>query len=108
MKDLERVAAIQIGSAVTNICTSETSPYHHMKFMGVKTKSYKNKYKVLITERFAKCKCKEGKLHDFGLEVIYAGMLDVSTCKELWQPVWQRRFGKVATPQSQADLPNNQ
>jgi hypothetical protein len=94
MNDLERVNLIPKGSRVTNICTSETSPFHHMIFEGIKTTSYTNKYKVVHTQRFAKCRSKDGKLHNFGLEVIYEGHLDEKQRKELWQPVWERLYGE--------------
>jgi hypothetical protein len=101
MNELERISLIPIGSPVTNICTSESSPLHHMKFAGIKTTSYKNKYDVRHTSNWAKCKAADGRLHSFEMDVIYEGHLSVDKCKELWEPVWQRKFGKsVSVPKT--------
>ncbi len=108
MNDFDRVILISIGSPVTNICTSESSPLHHMKFAGIKTTSYKNKYDVRHTSNFAKCQSKDRKMHSFGLEVIYEGHLDADRCKELWEPVWQCLYGEsVSVPHEPSKTNDN-
>jgi hypothetical protein len=84
---LSRITGLQKGCPVTNICAGISNPRRLSFFVGLVVKQRKNKYGILLTERWARCTDKEGNFWNTGIEVIYPGHIDYDECCKMFAPI---------------------
>lgn len=95
-RSIKRMRQLSFGDPVTNICAGKDNPLRLGQFVEYITKSRRNRFGIVHTDRFARIRCSNGKFVDTGIDVIYPGHLSESECAELFAPVWQAKFGKSA------------
>ena len=84
---------MKFGDKVTNVCAGENNPFRKCYFVKRKTTSRKNGYGIVHKSRFITCTDGKGKFGDFDPEVIFPGWLSKAEADEIWQPIWEKRFG---------------
>ena len=90
----DRMATLQRGQPVTNVCAGETNPGRHCYFVEYVIKSYTNKYGIEHHDYWARCRDKKGKKWLTGIEVVFPGHLDYAECRKIFKPIWEAQFGK--------------
>ena len=80
-EDRKRIAQIGFGDPVTNVCAGDHNPHRECFFVRV------NGSNITCTDR-------KGVFWDTCAEVIYAGSIGIERCRELFQPIWERQYGK--------------
>lgn len=88
-----RMRALTFGDPVTNVCAGANNPLRHAWFVAYETPVRKNGYGVPMTDHWARCTDKCGAFWRVGIDVVHPGHLDDSAASELFQPVWQKRYG---------------
>jgi hypothetical protein len=73
---------MKFGEPVTNICAGDGNPLRHAYFVRRKGKNIE-------------CTDKKGRFWLTDAEVVYPGHLNREYCDVLWQPIWERRYGKA-------------
>ena len=80
----KRIGKIKFGDVVTNICAGDRNPMRISYFVRYK----RREHLVEVTDR-------NGKFSQFDADVIYPGELPIKESKDLFDPVWENRYGSI-------------
>lgn len=95
---LARIALMNKGDPVTNVCAGSLNPRRKAYFCALITKKRTNKYGIVQTTNLVKCTDKKANYWTTGVEVIYPGHIDYAECCKLFEPIHAVMFGKHSRP----------
>ena len=72
---------VKFGDPITNVCAGDTNPHRHSYFVRRKKNTIE-------------CTDKKGRFWETYSEVIFPGHLDYAKCQELFEPMWQMKYGE--------------
>ncbi len=87
-----RIAAMEFGQPVTNVCAGDGNPHWHAYFVAGKTNARKNRFGVVHRDYLVRCTDKKGKFWDTGIEVVYPGHLSREECERIFAPIHAAYF----------------
>ena len=86
-ESLVRIAKMNKGDPVTNICAGEKNPNRLAYFVQLVVKKHKNRYGIVHTDLWAKCTDNHGTFWNTGVEVIYPGHIDYEESSKMFDPI---------------------